>query len=166
MKLTNRIVSFFDHANTVLIYLAGAVLAFIVLTVSAEVILRYVLNAPTVWVVEVNENNLLYLTFLAVAWVLSRDRHVKVELVTSRLSPKAQHLLGFITSVIGLIVCLVVTWYGARVTWQDFQSGAFRPGLNKIPEASILFIIPVGTFLLSFQFLRRIFNFLQKFRES
>jgi len=117
-------------------------------------------------VAEVNENNLLYLTFLAVAWVLSRDRHVKVELLTSRLKPKTQHLFGVITSVIGLIICLIVTWYGAKVTWHDFQSGAFRPGLNKIPEASILFIIPVGTFLLSFQFLRRIFNFLKKFRES
>ena len=166
MKLTDRIISCFDRTNDILVYLSGAILAFIVVSVSVEVIFRYFLNAPSVWVAEVNENNLLYLTFLAVAWVLSGDRHVKVELLTSRLNPKTRHLFGVITSVIGLIICLIVTWYGAKVTWLDFQAGAFRPGLNKIPEASILFIIPVGTFLLSFQFLKRFFDFLKKFRES
>jgi C4-dicarboxylate transporter DctQ subunit len=166
MKLTDRIVSCFDRTNDIFAYLAGAILAFIVLSVSVEVVFRYFLNAPSDWVVEVNENCLLYMTFLAVGWVLSRDRHVKVELVTSRVSTKTQHLFALITSVLGLIVCLIVTWYGIRVTWLDFQSGAFRPGINKIPEASVLFIIPVGTFLLSFQFLRRIFNFSKKFRES
>ncbi len=165
MKITDRIVAFFDRTNDVLVFLAGAILIFIVASVSAEVILRYFFNSPSSRVVEINENNLLYITFLAVAWVLARDGHVKVELVVIRLNPRTQHLFGLITSVIGLLICLIITWYGALLTWRDFQMGTFKSGINKIPEASVLFIIPVGTFLLSIQFLRRIGNFLKKWRQ-
>ena len=165
MRLKDRIVAFFDRINDVLVFVAGIILIFIVTSVSAEVIFRYFLNAPFTWVVEVNENNLLYITFLAVAAVLAKDGHVKVELVMTRLNPKAQNILELITCIIGMLICLIITWYASRLTWHDFQSGAFKPGLNKIPEASVLFIIPVGMFLLSIQFLIKICILLKKTRE-
>lgn len=169
MKITDRIVGFFDRTNDVLALLSGAVLIFIVLTVSIEVIARYFLNSPIIWVVEVNENCLLYLTFLVVARVLARNGHVRVEMVITRLSPKNQQILELITSVIGMVVCFIVTWYAVKVTWQDFQAGAFRPGPNRIPEASVLFIIPIGMFLLSVEFLRKscsLFKILREHRDK
>jgi len=166
MKLLGRLAAIFDRTNDVLVFLASAILIFTVVSVTVDVVLRYFFNAPLIWAVEVNENNLLYITFLATAWVLRREGHVKVELVLARLDPRAQNLVGLITSIIGVVICLVVTWYGSLVTWRDFETGAFQPTIMRIPNAYILFIIPVGTFLLSIQFLRRTYRFLKKWRES
>ena len=156
----------FDRTNDVLVILAGAVLIFVVACVTVDVVLRYFFNAPIIWSVVVNENNLLYITFLATAWVLRREGHVRVELLLNRLNPKAENLLGIITSIIGVIICLVVTWYGSLVTWKDFQSGYYIPTHVAIPEVYCLFIVPVGMFLLSIQFSRRTYGFFMKWRES
>lgn len=166
MKLVGRLAAIFNRTNDVLVILAGAVLIFAVASVTIDVILRYFFNAPIIWSVVVNENNLLYITFLATAWVLRREGHVRVELVVNRLNPKAENLLGMITSIIGVIICLVVTWYSSLVTWQDFQKGYYIPTHVAIPEASVLFIIPIGMFLLSIQFGRRTHGFFMKWRES
>jgi TRAP-type C4-dicarboxylate transport system permease small subunit len=166
MKLTNRMGAIFDRINNIFVVLASLFLVFIVLSVTTEVILRYFFNAPTLWIVEVNENNLLFITFLATAWVLRKDGHVKIELLLTRLSPRTRNLLLLITSIVGLLICLVLTWYSGRLTYQDFVRGTYKPSLNMIPEASILFIIPVGTFLLSVQFLRRTWNYFKSWREQ
>lgn len=166
VKLVGKLAAIFDRTNDVLVILAGAVLIFAVLSVTVDVLLRYFFNAPIIWSVVINENNLLYITFLAVAWVLKKDGHVKVELVLNRLNPKAENLLGMITSIIGVITCLVVTWYGSLVTWKDFQRGYYIPTHIAIPEAFVLFIVPVGMFLLSIQFSRRTHGFFMKWRES
>ena len=166
MKLVGRLAAIFDRTNDVLVFLASAVLIFTVVSVTVDVVLRYFFKAPLIWAVEINENNLLYITFLATAWVLRREGHVKVELVLARLDPRAQNLVDLITSIIGVLICLVVTWYGSLVTWRDFQAGAFQPTIMRIPNAYILFIIPVGTFLLSIQFFRRTYRLLKKWRGS
>ncbi len=164
MKLLAKFAAIFDRTNDLLAVLASILLIFIGVTVTADVVLRKFLNAPLRWSVEINGYNLLFITFLATAWVLGKGKHVKVELVLSWLSPRVQSLLGIITSAIGVIICLVVAWYGVRVTWGDFQLGAFHPGIMKIPRAYTLFIIPVGGFLLSIQFLRRTYGFLREWR--
>jgi len=166
MRLLGRFASIFDRVNDIMVFLAGAVLIFALLSVTTDVVLRYYFRAPIMWAVVVNENNLLYITFLATAWVLRREGHVRVELVVSRLNPKAQNLIGLITSIIGVLACLAVTWYGALVTWQDFHSGYYMPTHVRIPEASVLFIVPVGMFLLSIQLLRRTYGFWKKWRVS
>jgi len=166
MKLTNRLGIIFDRINDIFVVLASLFLVFIVLSVTTEVVLRYFFNSPTLWIVEVNENNLLYITFLAAAWVLRRDGHVKIELVLTRVNPRTRDLIMLITSVIGILICLVLTWYAARLTWLDYVRGTYKPSLNMIPEASILFIIPLGTFLLSIQFLRRTWNYFKSWREQ
>jgi len=164
MKVLDRFAAIFDRTNNLLAYLAGAILLFAVISVTTDVVLRYFFNKPLMWAVEINENNLLYITFLATAWVLTREGHVKVELVLNRLSPRAQNLMGLITSALGIIVCLVITWHGALVTWRDFQIGAYEPTILKIPNAYVLFIIPLGAFLLFIQFARRTHGFLKRFR--
>ena len=53
--------------------LAGVLLIFLMLSVTLEVGLRYFLGRPTSWVVEICGYTLLYIPFLAAAWVLRTD---------------------------------------------------------------------------------------------
>ena len=144
-----------DRINVGFMFFACLVLLFVVLTITANVILRYFFNSPIMWVVVINENNLLYITFLTAAWLLQREGHVSLELVVNRLSQHRKTLLQVVCCAVGLAICLVITWFGARVTWTDFMSGALQPTITKVPNASVLFIIPAGSFLLAIEFLRK-----------
>ena len=165
MKLLTKVTSIFDRIIDFLAVVALALIAFMMLSVVAEVsIMRLLLNRPQAWVVDVTSQSLLFITFLGTAWLLREEGHVKMDLVLTRLSPRAQVVMNTIMSVVGTIICLVVAWYGARASWDHFQMGSWSATAMAIPRAPLLAVIPVGSFLLSLQFMRRTYGYLRRWR--
>ncbi len=80
-----------------LIEYAGAViLAADVLVVAASVIWRYVLHAPLDWSEEVASGLMATMIFLGAATAIGRARHIGIDVITKRLSPRAQvYVAGF-----------------------------------------------------------------------
>lgn len=155
MKLPTKISAGFDRAVGILAILGVVLIIFMIFGVSTDVVLRYFFARPIHWMLEVTAYSLLWMTFLGTAWVLKKEGHVKVDLVLNRLEPKAQALVTIITSFMGAIISLVITWYGATVTWEHLQTGYFLSTLLRPPKWTILAIIPIGSFFLFVQFLRR-----------
>ena len=135
--------------------LSGILLVYVMLSVTLDVILRYFFNRPQFWVGELAEYSLLYITFAGTAWVLKRDSHVKIDILNTILSPRHLCILNFISGIIGIFVCSVLTYYGTKVTWDHFERGMYNPTLMEFPKGPLLLIIPVGTFLLLIEFIRR-----------
>ena len=165
-KLATKAGIIFDSAIKSLTWVACALLSFAILAVSVDVVLRYFFNRPTVWVLEICEYILLYVVFLGAAWVLKEEGHVRVGLVVDRLSPKTQALVHTITSVVGALVCLTLIRYGVQVTWNHFVRGVPSIEMLHLPQFLILMIIPIGSFLLFVQFLRRSYGYLNTWRLS
>ena len=136
MKFLKRIAAIFDSTNNVLAFLSGILLIYIMLSVSTEVTVRY-LGHPTIWVVEVATYALLFMTFLGTAWLLRHEGHVRMEIVLNRFSPRTQTLINIITSSLGTITCLIITWYGVEVTWEHFQKGWALTSLLEPPAFPI-----------------------------
>lgn len=70
--------------------MAGISAIFIIsmmLSICGEVFMRYLLKKPLMWTVEISEYLQMYVTFLAAAYVLRHDGHVKLEILTGILSP-------------------------------------------------------------------------------
>ncbi len=161
VKLPKKLGAIFDAASSRLFVLAGVMLASVTGLVTIDVILRYFLRRPIGWSLEITEYALLWITFLGAAWVLKREGHVKMDLVLTRFNPRNQRRLNFITSAIGAITCLIFTWYGVTVTWDSFQMGLIMPTALRPHRGYILAVIPVGSFLLFIQFLRRTHGYLR-----
>ena len=117
MKLLAKVSTIFDRTVSYLAFVAAVLIIFAMLSVGAEIVMRYFLNRPMIWVMEVTEITLLLITFLGTAWLLRREGHVKVDIVLSHLNPRAQALLGIISSIIGIIVCMVLVWNGTLVSY-------------------------------------------------
>lgn len=166
MWVLRKIARIFEHTNNVLAFIAGAIIIFIMAAVTYEVIMRYFLNRPTLWVVEVSGYSLLFITFLGAAWVLGKGGHVKIDLLINRLKPRSQVRLSIITSIMAAIICLIIAWYSGRVTWVSFQTNYLSPTELRFPLFIVLFIIPVGTFLLFIQFLVKISGLVGQLRAS
>jgi TRAP-type C4-dicarboxylate transport system permease small subunit len=158
-----KILSIFDKIMDIMAFLAGIILIFILFSVSMEVIFRDIFDISQMWVTEVTECLLLYITFLGAAWLLREDGHVKVDILVTHLRPRTGAFLGIISSVIGTIASVVITVFGFSLTLHYFLKGTYTPTALEIPLSWIIVIIPVGSLMLSIQFVRRTCTFIAGF---
>lgn len=165
MKLQSRITAVFDAIINLLTILAAAIVIFMMLGIVTEVLFRY-FGGSILWMFEVSEYSLLFMTFLGAAWLLRREGHVKMEIILDRLNLRNQTLVNITTSIIGAIICSILTWYGAKVSWEHFQMGYFLKTTLEPLTFPILAVIPVGSFLLVIQFLRRSYHYIERWRAS
>lgn len=164
MKQLAKARDIFDRIIDSLAFLAAVLIIFAMVLVSAEVIFRYFLHAPIIWAFEVTEWILLFICFLGAAWLLKKEGHVKVELLTDRLKPKTQALFGIISSVMGITICLFFVWYGLLVAVDYFQRGVYDPTVLELPKWVLVSGVPFGGFLLLIQFMRRTYKYLKTWR--
>jgi TRAP-type C4-dicarboxylate transport system permease small subunit len=161
--MTKRFFQLFDHILNAMAFLAGIILVFIMLSVGLDVILRYFFNSPMIWVTEVTECLLLYITFLGTGWLLRDEGHVKVDIILTRLKPESTAFLGILSSLVGIFVSIMLTFYGMSVTWNYFKRGIYTPTAMEIPVAAIILIIPIGSFSLLIEFIRRTGRFIGEY---
>jgi TRAP-type C4-dicarboxylate transport system permease small subunit len=155
----------FDRLLDFFAVLAGIVAAFITVAVCAGIVTRFMFNRPMAWVIEISEYSLLYIAFLSAAWVMKNNKHVSVDLVYNSFSPKNKVISDLFTSILGGLVFLIVTYYGFKVTRNQYITKYFTPTFLEAPKFIVTLIIPVGSFLLLIQIIRKIcrnFNLLIK----
>jgi C4-dicarboxylate transporter DctQ subunit len=141
---------------------SAVMLAIMMLSTTFEVVMRYFVGRPTIWAVDVTTIMLVFVTLLSAAWTLRREGHIKIDVVTSHLPPKAVAFLDFVTSIIALIACLVLTIEGVLVTLDAYRMGENLYRALSIPKPLIVWVFPFGGLLLSIQFMRRI---LKRYRD-
>jgi len=101
-----------------------------VLALVYEVIARYFLNSPTIWSYEVTY--FLYGShyLLGAAYVLSIDAHIRIDILTSHLTPRTRakiDLAGYL--LLFFPVILVLIWAGGEYVAQSFEMGE-KSGLS------------------------------------
>lgn len=138
--------------------LGAAVLLGMCLLVTWVVISRRWLGAPLGWNVEVTEYGLLYLTFLATAWVLHRDEHVRVDVLINALPDRARRRLRRVTDGLALLVCLLLFYYSLAATAEAYRENLLLVKMLIIPKWPTLAIIPLGFLLLAVELVRRLFR--------
>lgn len=166
MKQLTKLIWIFDKTLDYFMYMAGAAVVFMILSVFAEVMVRLLFGFSIQWVVEINEYLIYYIAFLGTAWLLRREGHVKVDILLNILPLRAQTVLNIITSIICAMLCLVITYFSAITTLDLFQRHIRSLTLMATPMAYLVAIIPIGCFLLFIQFLRRTYKYIQGAGEA
>ena len=161
-KLVSAFNTIFDTTVRYFCYLAAATLVMIAIAISVDVILRYTINKPLMWVFEGTEYALLFITFLAATFVLQKEQHVKLDLVLNVMGTKLRARFSAFISFIMAVVCLVITWSSTQYLLYLYQNDVMIIKYYTIPQYTIYFIIPVGFFLLFIQSLKRAYNYLRQ----
>lgn len=86
-------------------------LAMMVLVV-LDVFLRYFFNNPILGSIELVEYFMVVAGFLGIAWCAVKGGHVKVDMLLSRLPPRAQAIIDSITLILTMTVVPLVSWQG------------------------------------------------------
>lgn len=165
MKALKRFDTIFDRMIRILFHVASGLSLVIVFSTCTEILMRYFLNRPQIWAVEVTEYTMLYITFLGSAWLLREEGHVKMDILIVYLKPKSQALLNSITSVLGVMVCSVLVFFGIWRTWLHYQKGVTTFTAMEVLMWPILIVIPFGCLLLLIQFVRRAYASWKDFKS-
>jgi C4-dicarboxylate transporter DctM subunit len=148
-SILNGVFNGFGLLSAILLVLNG-------LFSSYEVVMRYFLNSPTVWVMEVTIYLVIASTFFALAYVLLLKGHVAVDTFTNHLSPGTATRLEVCTSVLAIVYCLVLTWQGAKLTHFSYTASEVSPTILKVPMFIPQLFIPLGGAFLTIQFIRHL----------
>jgi TRAP-type mannitol/chloroaromatic compound transport system permease small subunit len=148
-----RIIFVIDHMST----WVGKAFAWAILVLTAvvsyEVFMRYVLRAPTEWAYDTTY--ILYgtLFMMAGAYALSRNGHVRADVVSRYFKPRFQagldialYLMFFYPGIIALV------WAGtefASMSWAMNERSSYSPG--GPPLYHFKTVIPVAAALLALQ---------------
>ena len=144
----------FDGLIRALAVIAGVLLLVMVLIVSYTVLMRYFIGKPPVWATEMTEWILLYATFLAAAWVLKEDGHVKIDVVLIRLSQKKQYVFSVIVCILGILICGFFAYHGAKAVYSLYKRDVIMMGMILMPKYILVAVIPLGLLLCFVQFIR------------
>ena len=152
-KLIDRFHKFFDHIVDYAAFISGIVLGLVTLLVCTDIVMRYFINKPIQGALESSEYGLLFLTLLAAAWLVRKEKHVRMELLLHRLKPVTQAYINGITSILCVLICGIVTYYGVLVVIDRFQTGHRLTTTLEPLSYPLMSIIPLCFFLLIIQFI-------------
>lgn len=136
--------------------LAGIVFAVTAVATTYDVALRTWAGGGVRGMVEWVEYGLFAATFLAAPWLLRQNGHVQVDFLVTTLPVAAQRVVRCVADLIGLMVCALLLWYAARVTWDAWSSGSIVLKSMVFPEWWIFAVVAVSMLLLVLEFARRL----------
>jgi TRAP-type C4-dicarboxylate transport system permease small subunit len=135
-------------------FLAGTILALSVILICIDVAMRYFVRKPITGILESTEYGLVFLTLLAVAWLLRRDKHVRMDMVLKKLKPGMQAWVNGLTSAASTVICGIITYYGTIVVINCYRTGERFSSTLEPLSYPLMAIVPVCFFLLSVQSVR------------
>jgi len=121
-------------------YLATGVLGLLMLLTVANVILRDFFDKPIRGTPELSEFMMVLVIFLALAWCAITRKHVRVELILTRLPSRIQTILNSITLLLTLGIFVVITWQSVLESAVVYDTTS----LLRIPHTPFYWIMTSG----------------------
>lgn len=143
-RLVGRVTHALAGLSAWLLFAIGAMLTF-------EVVARYFFNAPTIWAEELSRLFMIWAVFLASAWLLRVNGHIRVTVLVD-LAPRPVRKTASIASL--LFVAFVsgfVAWHGFPIAQKSFEVGRTTGSMLDIPQWWSQASIPVGFTLIALE---------------
>ena len=138
--------------STLGLWVSGVFLAFTVGSITVDVFMRYYLNMPLVWLTEIIETMMLYITFLGGAWVAGKKGHVTVDILAARWTSRNQRRSEILSCGICCFVCAVLIVFGSRVVYDYYVRQVHSMTVLELPVYPMILVIPLGSLMMLCQF--------------
>lgn len=123
-----------------------------VVTICYDVVMRYVFAKPTSWCLEVNTFLIVFLAVFPAADVLKSDNHLKISFIPDKMSPVMRKFQKIISSLLGIILSVVMTYQGSKMAWLAFEYNERMSTPLGTPMVIPYLFIPIGFGALALQF--------------
>ncbi len=143
----------FSRMNLICAGAGAAILFFVASIILWEVLSRSIFDQSRLWVIEVSEYSLLFITFLGAPYLLEKNMHVVLDLVYDSLGPTWRRIATVTNASIGLAICAILTVVGIMVVIDQYEVGVRQTTVMAPYSFWITAALPFGMFLMGFQFL-------------
>lgn len=123
-------------------WLSSLALVVIALISLGNVVTRYVTGGSLAFTEEFSVFLLVVLTFAGASVALRRNGHIRIGLLERALPEAPRKALIVFQWLCGAIVLGLITWFGARLTWEEYQWESLSPGLG-LPQWWYIVWLPV-----------------------
>ncbi len=159
VKLVERgIIGFSYLINAV----AAVLLGLMVLFVAADVFGRYFLTRPIKGDYELVEVMTGLIISLSLSYALVADKHIRIEIFTSRCSQKTQRLLDILTYFSGLAVFTLASWQTV-IYANSLRKNGLLIGVLPVPAYPFVYTVAISFIGLTLVFLVK---FVHSLREG
>jgi TRAP-type mannitol/chloroaromatic compound transport system permease small subunit len=142
-----------DRINEWTAKAAAWLIPLLILELVYDTAARYVFNAPTEWSYDVSYMLYGVIFMLGAAYTLHIDRHVRIETIYAKLSPRAKALIDAVGYVIFFFpVMIALIYYGgmfALKSWKLLEAGG--DSMWQPPIYPFKTVLPVAALLLTLQ---------------
>jgi C4-dicarboxylate transporter, DctQ subunit len=143
--------------------LSGIFMLIAAFLVAFEVVMRYIVNAPTTWSFNITQFFIIYAAYLGASYTLKENHHVKVEFFVDWLSRYR------VPSIVLRLLCdIVLLAFWGFATWSTYEAAYFSYLISEVTQSYIRFplalplaAIVIGGILMCLQILMDIFNILR-----
>jgi TRAP-type C4-dicarboxylate transport system permease small subunit len=136
-------------------YVVGGLLIVIAVTAVAQVFTRYVLGDSLTWTHELDILLMIWAVWLGAAIGIHRKAHLRVSILSDRLSEGKRKILMVVTDLLTLTFLVVVGWKGIAVI--ESVEGTVLTSMD-LPRGFVVSAAPVGAGLMILFFLPILFE--------
>ena len=159
-----------ERCNSALGMVSGLGVLAMGLILTYEVFVRYVFNAPTIWVQETSIYLYMWTMLAAGSYTLQKRKHVHVDLLVDRLPARPRSLLEAMTSAVGTVFCGIVSMQAYQMIEATIRFGKVSATPLRvplwIPQSALLMGFVLLTFQFGFHFLDRVAEFKRRRAEG
>lgn len=146
-----------DRISVFCAVVASVLLLMAALVVSWSVIYR-ALGASTFWEIEFAVYMMVTSLFLASPYCLATNGHIGVDLLGHFLPARGARVLGTVTAIIGLGVCIYLAWRGGILTFEAYERGERTESTWAPYKWPLYLAMPVGLGLTALQYIAELFR--------
>jgi TRAP-type C4-dicarboxylate transport system permease small subunit len=141
-----------------------SLLFFMMLLGTVDVSGRYLFNHPILGTFEVFEILLPAIVLLGLGYTQGNKAHVRMEILVSRLSSRAQMILNLFTNGCALLISVLIFCRGWVLVTEYWRMGRTIPTIG-VPMSLPQCLVPLGAFMLSLVLIGQMVQYLIQLRE-
>ena len=142
-----------DKASDIGAYLSGLFMILIVLLIITEIILRTFFKTSTLIADEYSAYFFVVVVMLGIPYTLKENGHIKITLITSRLSKKLRLFFEVGAILIALSLSLFILYHSVLMVYDAYSLEMTADSIAETPIFIPQFVIPIGFLLFSLQFI-------------
>ena len=151
-----RLVGTIDKINEFMGYFTGLLIFVLLVLATWGVFSRYVLRRPSHIALEISGYLMVALTFFGSGYIFLKNKHVSVQVLTSRLKGRAKRVHDLTVNILLFLFTLLVIYEGIGFTVLAYKEHYRSTSLLSFPMWIVYLSIPVGLVFLLIQIVRNI----------
>ena len=122
--------------------IGAGLMALLCVITFANVVTRYLTNVSLAFTEEFSVTLMVILALVGAASAFAKGQHLRMGFAADKLSPVPRLWLEALVLLLGMALFALIAWYGARLTWDEFNFEVSSSGLG-VPQWLYTMWLPV-----------------------